>query len=418
MERITLILSDKYVRRQAASAALVLIAMALGAQLIAVRMTDSYKKALIRHDSAVAGYLVRNGADRSSVAAAFTSDESAADVKAGSSLLASAGYDLNTQNSLLPMVEGFHRKFAVLLLASSVLFSAALLALIYLGALRRDRQLASAAGKIQRFMDGDTAVRLDDCGEGSLMRLYAAVNLMATSLTAHIEKEKQNRLFLKETISDISHQLKTPLAALLMYNEIIQDEKTGSEAALSFNDKSRRELLRMESLVQNLLKLARLDAGTIELEKSDRSVRDFMEKCVGSFSTRAEREGKILSLECPDLLTLRLDETWLGEAVRNIIKNALDHTRPGNFVKISCVETAVATEIIISDNGAGIHPDDIHHIFKRFYRSRLSTDLPGLGIGLSLSMAVVEKHGGTITVRSEPGKGAEFRLVFPKLTNL
>jgi signal transduction histidine kinase len=115
---------------------------------------------------------------------------------------------------------------------------------------------------------------------------------------------------------------------------------------------------------------------------------------------------------------LCFDETWLIEAVGNIIKNALDHTDSGDSIEISCEDALVATEIIIRDNGAGIHPEDIHHIFKRFYRSRFSKDKQGVGIGLALSKTIVEKHGGTITVRSELGQGAEFHLIFPRLTNL
>jgi signal transduction histidine kinase len=315
------------------------------------------------------------------------------------------------------VVESFHQKFALTMLLISVLFSLAILAVLYLGEQLRGKQLETAAGQLRRFMDGDTAVRLADCGEGSLARLFAAVNAMATSLTAHIDKEKQNRQFLKDTVSDISHQLKTPLAALQMYNEIICDEKTGNQVVESFTDKSRRELERMGNLIQNLLKLARLDAGPLSWKRPF-SAAQFLEKCIGSFATRAAQEGKSITLQCGDGPMLCLDETWLGEAVGNIIKNALDHTDSGDSIEISCQEAAAATEIIIRDNGAGIHPEDIHHIFKRFYRSRFSKDKQGVGIGLALAKAIVEKHGGAVTVQSELGRGAEFHLIFPRLTNL
>jgi signal transduction histidine kinase len=223
---------------------------------------------------------------------------------------------------------------------------------------------------------------------------------------------------LKETISDISHQLKTPLAALQMYNEIIREEISGNEVVESFTLKSQRELERMETLIQNLLKLAKLDAGTIEIEKSTHNLNNFLEKCVELFRTRAHLEGKELNLRCSDSVELSFDETWLTEAVGNIIRNALDHTRAGDLIEISCHQNPMATQIIIKDSGSGIHPEDIHHIFKRFYRSRFSKDKQGVGIGLALSKAIVDKHGGTITVESEPQKGAAFHLIFPKLSNL
>lgn len=413
-----MIWSGKDDRRQAAAAVLILLALLLTGQLVVARMAADYKTAMVEHDAAVAGYLLRNGMEHGQIVAAFTAEKVAADTEAGAALLSSSGYGARTQSSLLPGVERFHQTFALTVLTLSLLFSAAVLAVLYLGVLRRGKRLEAAAGQLRRFLDGDTAVRLEDCGEGSLNRLFTGVNAMATSLTAHIEQEKQDRQFLKDMISDISHQLKTPLAALRMYHEIISEEKTGNEVVERFTYKSRRELERMEYLIQNLLKLARLDAGTIELEQAVHGLRDFLETCLASLSTRAEQEGKSVSLQCGDSVSLYLDVVWLGEAVGNLLKNALDHTAAGDHIEVICEETKVAVEIVIRDNGAGIHPEDLHHIFKRFYRSRFSKDRQGVGIGLAISKAIVEKHGGTITVQSELGHGAEFRLIFPKLTNL
>lgn len=413
-----MIFSDKSVRRFAAVLALLLLAMLIAGQLITVRMAQDYKQGRIEHDYAAAGALLRSGADPCRIVAAFTTETDEETTEAGASLLSAAGYDASTQNSLLPAVKGFHLKYALMLLAFSLLFSAALFAVLYFNALNRNRRLEAAAGKLRSFIDGDASARLEDCGEGSLSGLFFFVNMMATSLTAHIEKEQKNKEFLKDTISDISHQLKTPLAALSMYNEIISDENTGNEVIESFTGKSRRELDRMEVLIQNLLRLARLDAGTVELERSACNLRDFLESCISSFTTRAEQEGKGISLVCDDSATLCLDETWFGEAVGNIIKNALDHTKSGDNIEVSCEKTAVATEIVIRDNGSGIHPEDLHHIFKRFYRSRYSKDKQGVGIGLSLAKVIVEGHGGVVTVESELGRGTEFRLIFPKLTEL
>jgi signal transduction histidine kinase len=106
------------------------------------------------------------------------------------------------------------------------------------------------------------------------------------------------------------------------------------------------------------------------------------------------------------------------EAIGNIIKNALDHTNSQNKIEVCCSETPLSIQITIKDNGAGIHPEDLHHIFKRFYRSRFSKEKQGIGIGLALSKSIIEKHGGTITVQSELGKGAAFNLFFPKLSKL
>jgi len=398
-------------------AALLLGYMLLG-QVTVKLMADDYKHKMISHDYAIAGYLYRNGQDKLQITYAFTSEKTKDDMAAGQKLLQAAGYNSAVESSLLPEVESFYKKYAVLILVLSAVFSITFLLILLFFALRWNKRLEKANMDILSFMDGNTAVRLDDREEGSLSRLFTSINGMSTSLTSHIVKEKQNKEFLKDTISDISHQLKTPLAALKMYNEIIQDERTGNAVVDSFTSKIWRELVRMEVLIQNLLKLARLDAGSIEPEKSANNLRRFLEEAIEGFRTRAELEDKAIILDCDGRITLSFDEEWLMEAISNLIKNSLDHTEAKDQIEIRCDETPVLTQIMIKDNGSGIHPEDIHHIFKRFYRSRYSKDKQGAGIGLTLTKAIVEKHGGSVTVESELGKGAAFRLAFPKLSNM
>ncbi|MEN6312641.1 MAG: HAMP domain-containing sensor histidine kinase [Clostridiaceae bacterium] len=398
-------------------AALLLGYMLLG-QVTVKLMADDYKQKMISHDYAVAGYLYRNGPDKPHITYAFTSEKTNDDLEAGQKLLQAAGYSNAVESSLLPEVGSFYKKYTVLIMVLSAVFSITFLLVLLFFALRRNERLEKANMGILSFMDGNTAVRLDDREEGSLSRLFTSINGMSTSLTSHIAKEKQNKEFLKDTISDISHQLKTPLAALKMYNEIIQDEKTGNAVVDSFTSKSRRELVRMEVLIQNLLKLARLDAGSIEPEKSVNNLRRFLEEAIEGFRTRAELEDKAIILDCDGRITLSFDEEWLMEAISNLIKNSLDHTEAKDQIVIRCDETPVLTQIMIKDNGSGIHPEDIHHIFKRFYRSRYSKDKQGAGIGLTLTKAIVEMHGGSVTVESELGKGAAFHLAFPKLSNM
>ncbi|MCL6613107.1 MAG: HAMP domain-containing histidine kinase [Firmicutes bacterium] len=412
------IFADKTVKLQFIVVAGLLFGLVLAEWLVALGMADGYKQSMVRHDHALAGYMARSGMDGRRIGRIFTAEKTAADTKTGRELLRAAGYTAGVEDSLLPEVSHFYRRYAAVSLALSLAFSAILLAALYCFALRREQRLEKASEAVQGFLAGDTGIRLADTDEGSLSRFFADVNGMATSLSAHIAREKHDREFLRELISDISHQLRTPLAALQMYLEIMRDEKTGNDVVESFIRKSRRELDRMENLIQNLLKLARLDAGTIELEKNTQNLQEFLADCLGAFLTRAGVEGKSIVLQCDDGIMLALDRTWLLEAVGNIIKNALDHTEAGGRIEISGAETAVATVITVRDNGTGIHPEDIHHIFKRFYRSRFSPDRQGVGIGLALAKAIVEKHGGTITVQSELAKGSVFQLIFPKLSNL
>ncbi len=412
------VINDKKLSLQVLIMTLILVGMIIITQLTVVWMTETYKKIMVVHDTEIAGYLLNQGMDAHQIAMAFTDDKTANETKMGAVLLKNIGYRESMNTGLVPSVKHFYRKFALVNLFVSSGFSIFLLIVFSFFALQREKQYRDAGTKIQRFMDGDITVRLEDSNDDSLSMFFAKVNIMATALTAHLEKEKNNRLFLKTTISDIFHQLKTPLTALQMYNEIILDEKIDNPVVASFSQKSQRELLRMENLIQNLLKLAKLDAGTIDLEKSRHQLREFLEKCQAGFITRAAFENKKIKLDCDNLISLCCDEIWLGEAVQNIIKNALDHTKATDQIEISGRENSLLIEIIIKDNGLGIDPADIHHIFERFYRSCYSKDREGIGIGLALSKAIIEKHGGTITVQSELGEGTTFHLIFPKLTNL
>ena len=414
MERFQI--TDTGMQKQLLAVSLFLLAFLLAGQLSSAYMAQEYKTAMAAHDSALAGYLLQSGnAGGGSIAAVFTSEKTQAEQETGAALLSSYGYDADMQTSLLPEVMEFRLRSALIILAYSLIFSLGILFVLHRGGRRRDEELDFAAQTLRRFMDGDSGLRLPDCGEGSLSRLFAEINALATSLTAHIQRERESRRFLKETISDISHQLKTPLSALMMYNEILREEETERETAAAFTEKSRRELERMEHLIQSLLKLAKLDAGTIELNQEVHPLKSFLEGCLESFFQRAEHEGKHLLLSCGDCAKLAFDELWLGEAVGNLIKNALDHTDFGGRIELSCGETAAAVTITVRDDGAGIHPEDLHHIFKRFYRSRFSKDSSGVGIGLSLAKAIAEKHGGVLTVQSELGRGAEFAMLFPRL---
>lgn len=412
------IFTDKGFKFQFITIGAAFLLFTLLGQLVVKWMADEYKQNLIFHDYGVAGILAQEKLDKTKITQAFTSEKTEDEIETGRELLQRSGYTASIQNSLLPEVEHYHRKFAAISLILSLVFSAIILSVLLYFTLVRNKKIEQANLDIQGFMNGNIGIRLDDQEEDSLSRLFTAVNAMATSQAAHIAKEKENKEFLQDTISDISHQLKTPLAALKMYNEIIQDEKAGNPVVDSFILKSERELARMETLIQSLLKLARLDTGSIELEKKTQNLKEFLEEAIKSFRIRANLENKAILLRCNESIALSFDEEWLLEAVGNIIKNALDHTSAKDKIEIQCDETPVFTEIMIKDNGTGIHPEDIHHIFKRFYRSRYSKDKQGIGIGLSLSKAIIEKHGGSITVESEFMKGASFHLVFPKLSNM
>lgn len=300
----------------------------------------------------------------------------------------------------------------------SVLFSVCILGSCFIYFHRQNKNIEDAIFQINLFLSGDTDARIECDREGSLFKLSHTVNTLATTLNAHAAKEQQTKEFLKDTISDISHQLKTPLAALNIYNGILQDDSEDMTAIQDFAAKSERELDRIEMLIQSLLKITRLDAGTIAIEKHLESISDIMDDIYLNFEIRAEREQKTISLSGGEDTELICDRNWITEAISNIVKNALDHTEAGSDIRVEWKQLPSVTQIIIKDNGSGIHPEDVHHVFKRFYRSRFSKDTQGLGLGLPLAKAIVEAHDGNITVDSALDNGTTFVLSFLNLTKL
>lgn len=301
-----------------------------------------------------------------------------------------------------------------------LLAGAAVLSICYRYFRQQDMLMEDAVVQIRAFVSGDRDARIVCDEEGELYRLFHEINSLAAILTAQARQEGQSKEFLKNTISDISHQLKTPLAALNIYNGIMQTEaETGGLTAFQeFTGLSEQELDRIETLVQNLLKITKFDAGTMVIEKQRENLSELIAEVERHFAFRAGQEGKQIVLEGDGAVSFLCDRSWLAEAFDNLVKNALDHTEDGDSIWIHWGQSPSAVSITVKDNGSGIHPEDLHHIFKRFYRSRYSQDSQGIGLGLSLVKAVVDAHGGTIGVDSRLGNGTTFVLVFPIITKL
>lgn len=315
---------------------------------------------------------------------------------------------------------------APVILGAEALGTAGILALCVGYFRRQDRILAAASERIDTFLAGDTSARIACDREGELYKLFHAVNTLAAVLNAHAENEQRGREFLKDTISDISHQLKTPLAALNIYNGLVQEEAAGRDGERDGEGKalqsvgefaalSEQELDRMESLVQSLLKITKMDAGALIPEKALVNMADILAEVERQFAFCARQEGKSLTFAGEGDGEISCDEAWMEEAIGNLVKNALDHTGAGDHVRVRWKGLPSQVRVTVEDNGSGIHPEDIHHIFKRFYRSRFSKDTQGAGLGLPLAKAIIEAHGGSLAVDSVLGEGSVFTVNLTKL---
>ena len=306
----------------------------------------------------------------------------------------------------------------VLFLSCALCGMAAALGMAVCRLRHQEQSMENAAHQIAEYILDRRKGGIECSEEGAMYRLFHEVNSLVTMADAHADSERRAKEFLRRTISDISHQLKTPIAALNIYNGILQQETADAATVREFTSLSEQELDRIESLVQSLLKMARLDAGAITLERSPENVLDLLEHIKRQYSFRAEQEGKEIALEGDEQTVFSCDRTWLTEAIGNLVKNALDHTAQGDRILVRWQQSPCFTQITVEDTGSGIHSEDLYHIFKRFYRSRFSKDTQGVGLGLPLAKSIVEAHQGSIEVHSKLGQGTAFTINFPIMTKL
>lgn len=398
------------------------LALLLGviiAQIIAYINAVQFKNEMIMHDYELAGYLSGEHPELASeISSAFTADKFKNHFETGKTLLEQAGYKDSMRLHLIPRVNKFYQTNMATNFIFSVIMSLAILLAAFLFLRGHYQKIDRHNDDVNKIMSGEIATRLGDSGEGSLAKLAASINMMTASLHTHIEREKQNRIFLKDILTNVSHQLKTPLSALNMYTEIMKDENIDNKVIASFLSKSESELDRMQILIASLLKMAKLDAGIIEINKKDYILNDLIKQAADSFEIRLGKEGKTFEIKAGGRVSYACDKEWMLEALSNLIKNAVEHTRAGNRIEALIEETPLMVKITVRDDGAGIHPDDINYIFKRFYRSRFSQNKQGTGIGLTLAKSIIEMHGGFISVESAVEKGAIFTVHLPKLTEL
>lgn len=368
------------------------------------------RRALVERELGAASYLLEQDISPALLAAAWNHREA---TEEGRQLLEMIGHTEQTRSYLLLLAGQTSAPVILLLAGEGLLFSAVLLFGVGLFLRRREQIYEEAERVIAQYAEGRFHIHLPEGGNGTLCHLFGQVEQLAQSLQSKSEAEGRAKEFLQDMISNISHQLKTPLAAMGMYMEILAEEAGNPEAVMTFSRKSMCSLERMEQLIQALLKMARLDTGNIVFEKRWCPVAEIVAQAVGELWERAGQEHKEILTEGMPEESIFCDMEWTREAVGNLVKNALDHTAAGGIVRIAWKRSPALLRLTVADDGCGIAPDDIHHIFKRFYRSRSSSDRQGAGLGLSLAKSIVEGQGGTLSVESSPGEGSVFSISFP-----
>lgn len=252
--------------------------------------------------------------------------------------------------------------------------------------------------------------------EGELAVFYNKFIDMGERLEGALSDLKAEKVNLKNIINDISHQLKTPLSALITYNDILKNHNNmDSETRTKFIDSTSDQLDRMDWLITTLLKYARIESNAINYNKSLHSLKDTINYCMQPLKVKADEMKQNIILDFKGEGLYFHDEKWIGEAFSNIIKNSIEHTALGGSIKVCLEETPLSVTVTISDNGEGIEKKELKNIFKRFYKGKNSLNPKSIGIGLSLTKKIIEAHNGSIVAESEVLVGTTFYITFLKV---
>lgn len=304
-------------------------------------------------------------------------------------------------------------------LAGVLLIAALFLVLFYILASRRlnavYKDMEVISGVMSDIMEKGEEPPVEEYREGTVGILYSNFYKMVYALKDSKNREMEEKIFLRDIISDISHQLKTPLASLNVFMDLLLEDKVeDEEKRKQILREAQNQLSRMEWMVLSMLKLARIEAGAIQFDKTDASLLPLLSEAAEAVQYLVKDRNQKIIVDCPEDGSLLCDRDWLVEAVINLLKNASDYSGDGTDIRIEVEQTNVYTRIYVKDEGTGIPEQEIPNIFKRFYRVNHSVNPNSVGIGLSLTKSIIEGMDGSIHVKSEVGAYTWFILTFVK----
>lgn len=247
--------------------------------------------------------------------------------------------------------------------------------------------------------------------EGELSILQNNLVKVISQLKTQNEVIEKDKSYLADSLADISHQLKTPLTSLLVVSELLEKEND-ADRRKEFTDIIATQCERMRWLIQTLLKLSKLDAGTVTMNREAVSVSELIEESLAPFLLTLDLRN-ITVVKHQTEFRLSADRNWTVEALQNILKNCMEHTPNGGQLTITTDETTLFYRLVIHDNGSGIAKEDLPHIFERFYHGK-NASAESVGIGLALSKTILNQENASVTVTSEEGEGSAFTIKFYK----
>ncbi len=270
-------------------------------------------------------------------------------------------------------------------------------------------QLSDMLQTIIDMKDKEVFSTIEDTLFSKLQYQTIKLTTILKNKNSEIEEERNE---IQKLISDIAHQLKTPLTNLKMYGEFLQDESLSKEERKEFYEIVMSSLNRLSFLVESMIKMSRLESGVINLRYTVSELNDTLLMAINEVQSKAKAKNIEITLDEVNKVTINHDKNWIKEGIFNILENAVKYSSENGKIDVKIESYEMFVRVDIKDNGIGIKEDDMPKIFSRFYRGENVGDTEGIGIGLYLTREIVSKHGGYIKVKSH-NKGSIFSIFLP-----
>lgn len=310
---------------------------------------------------------------------------------------------------LLCFIMAFFSKIAAISVLAVSIF---LIVSFFIFTKKRYNRLNALSETIDKILHGNDTINIKSFGEGELSILESDVQKMLVRLRDQKDKLEKDRTFLADSIADISHQLRTPLTSINLILSLIEASDTTKERREELLRELSKLITKTEYLVSVLLKISKIDAGTVQFEKKETELNALIRKSAEPLLIPMDIKNQKLSINADDI-SLNCDFSWCIEAFGNILKNCTEHTPENGEITVTATNTPIFTEVIITDTGSGFNEEDIPHIFERFYKGRNSSK-ESFGIGLNLAKMIITAHNGTVKAENSQSGGAEFIIRFYK----
>ena len=374
------------------------------------------KADVIQNNQAIVGNIVSKYPElEKDIVSVITQAKNKENTDLGAKVLQKYNYDSSTNLSQEPIVQNnIYKMLKINILFITFVFLC-LITISFYFFIKIYRDIKDMTDYVYHSSEGREYEMKNKNQEGQIGLLKTEIMKMTTVLKEKVALLHSEKIFLNDTISDISHQLKTPMTSLmlltdLMYNDLDKEKK------IEFLDRTNAQLSRMNWLIKSMLKLSKLEAKVIDFKTDKVNINELIKRSISPLLVPIELRNISLNINGDKEASYTGDIEWSSEALSNIIKNCIEHTKEGGTLDITYEENPIYSEIIIKDNGEGIDKDDIQNIFKRFYKGKNSKS-DSVGIGLAMAKSIIESQNGDIYVKSKKNRGSEFHITFHKRYN-